>query len=71
MYTLAAHRALSVLYNTQMEKTHEETIIAMVDEEAERIGYGHIYVDITVHNGRPTNVQAETKRSKNLNKVEG
>lgn len=54
-----------------MEKTHEETIIAMVDEEAERIGYGHIYVDITVHNGRPTNVQAETKRSKNLNKVEG
>lgn len=41
-------------------------IIAFVSEEARRLQYGKIIVEITVHDSKCTNITAETRRSKNL-----
>lgn len=46
----------------------QEEIIRIVKEEAERIAYGKLLIEITVHKGIATNMQTETKRSNNLNK---
>jgi hypothetical protein len=45
----------------------QKQIIDFVEEEARRIGYGKIIIEVSVHNGKLTNVQAETKRSMNIN----
>lgn len=46
----------------------EQLIIGFIADESERIGYGKLVLELTVHKGRPTNLQAtEVKRSFNLN----
>lgn len=45
-------------------------ILSLVEEETGRIQYGKIMIEITVAKGKCTNIQAETKRSLNLNEPE-
>jgi hypothetical protein len=45
-------------------------MIQLIEEETSRIQYGKVLVEITVHKGKCTNIQAETKRSVNLNEPE-
>lgn len=47
--------------------TAEEQIVEFIHVEAKRIEYGKLLVEVTVNNGRITNIQAETKRSMNIN----
>lgn len=49
-----------------MPDIHEQ-IRSFVDTEARRINYGKLFIEITIANGRMTNIQGETKRSMNLN----
>jgi hypothetical protein len=46
-----------------------EDIMDFIRSEAKRIEYGKLMVECTVLKGRVTNVQAETKRSKNINQT--
>ncbi len=47
-------------------KPQAQKIIEVIYEEAERIEYGKLLIEITVHNKELTNIQVETKRSKKL-----
>ena len=47
----------------------KEQIINFILEEAERIEYGKLLIEVTILNGKPTNIQGETKRSENINYV--
>jgi hypothetical protein len=44
-----------------------EQIRSFIDKEAARIAYGKLFIEITIANGRMTNIQGETKRSMNIN----
>lgn len=46
---------------------NKEDFWNFVEEETERIQYGKLFIEITVMNGKMTNMQAETRRSKNIN----
>lgn len=48
--------------NTELAKQ----IIRFIQEETGRVGYGKLFVEITVANSRATNIQCETKKSMNL-----
>ena len=50
-----------------MNEQQKQELIKFVTEEAHRMQYGKLYVEVTVHKGKVTNAQAETKRSYNLN----
>jgi len=46
----------------------EKQIIKVIREEAERVGYGKLAIDMTIHKGKVTNIQAEhVRRSENIN----
>jgi hypothetical protein len=46
----------------------EQLIIGFVTGEAERIGYGKLVLEVTIYNGKATNIQGtEVRRSFNLN----
>jgi hypothetical protein len=45
-------------------------IIAFIEIETSRMQYGKVMFEITIHNSRVTNIQAETKRSQNINESE-
>jgi len=47
--------------------TLKEAMFLIVKEEAERIRFGKVFVELTVYNSRVTNILAETKRSVNIN----
>lgn len=51
-----------------MEPEIKDQIIDFIGTEAARIEYGKLFIEVTVLKGRPTNIQAETKRSHNLNR---
>jgi hypothetical protein len=52
----------------QAETKLEQLIIGFIADESDRIQYGKLTLEITVHKGKPTNLQAiEVKRSFNLN----
>lgn len=46
----------------------QEEITAFVAEEARRVQFGKLLIEVTVMKGHPTNIQCETKRSRNLNR---
>ncbi|MFA6158888.1 MAG: hypothetical protein WC763_04700 [Candidatus Paceibacterota bacterium] len=46
---------------------HMTKMVGFIEEEVSRIQYGKILIEITVLKGKCTNVQAETRRSMNLN----
>jgi hypothetical protein len=50
-----------------MELATAKQIISFITEESSRIGFGKLFIEVTVAKGRATNIQAETKRSMNLN----
>lgn len=62
-------KALSVLYNKHMGISEaEKRIIKMIREEATRVDYGKLTVELTVHDKKITNVQSEyIRRSMNVN----
>jgi hypothetical protein len=45
---------------------YKEQIIKFIEEEKDRIQYGKLYIEITITKGNTTNIQAETKRSMNV-----
>lgn len=45
----------------------KDEIYKILCEEADRIGYGKIFIEATVLKGKVTNIQYETKRSQNVN----
>jgi len=52
----------------QAETKLEQIILGFIADEADRIQYGRLTLEITVHKGKLTNLQAiEVKRSFNLN----
>lgn len=51
-----------------MEIEQQEEIITFINDEQRRIKYGKLFIEITVMGGHCTNIQAETKRSHNLNR---
>lgn len=53
-----------------LEPEHASAIIDLINEESARIEYGKLFIEVTVLKGRATNIQAETKRSHNLNKTD-
>jgi hypothetical protein len=48
--------------------TTEERIIQSIEEEAERIQYGAILIEVKVREGKLVNAQIETRRSVELEK---
>lgn len=69
-YTRTVVKTLSALYNVAMLDAHnKEEIIRVIEEEAERMQFGKLFVEFTVLKGRATNMQVETKRSTNLNRA--
>ena len=42
-----------------------------IEQEAGRVEFGHLFIDITMMKGQATNIQCETKRSMNINQAEG
>lgn len=48
----------------------KKKILAILEEETARMQFGKIIFEVTIHNSRITNVQAETKRSHNINESE-
>ncbi len=46
----------------------QKVIIDFIDEEARRIGFGIIIIEVNVMAGHLTNIQAETKRSMNIDR---
>lgn len=50
-----------------VEPQHQSQIAKFIEEEVSRIEFGKLFVEITVMKGKTTNIQAETKRSMNLN----
>ena len=52
----------------EAETKVERVILGFLSEEASHIGYGKLTLEVTVHNGKLTNIQAtEVRRSFNLN----
>jgi hypothetical protein len=49
------------------EETLKEFLFLISKEEAERIKFGKVFIELTVHNSKITNLQAETRRSVNIN----
>lgn len=49
-----------------MELATAKQIISFITDESKRINYGKLFVEVTVANGRATNIQCETKKSMNL-----
>lgn len=48
----------------------EEKIIKFINEEVKRLRYGKLFIEITVNNDKPTNIQIEqmrTRKSENIN----
>ena len=41
-------------------------VVQLINEQAEGIEFGKVFLEINLANGRMTNVQAETKKSVNL-----
>ena len=54
-----------------MNEQLQTEIIDFINEETRRISYGKLFIEVTIANGRATNVQCETKRSKNINSFPG
>lgn len=52
------------------EATLKEVLFVIVKEEAQRIGFGKVFIEITVNDKKITNLQAETKRSQNVRMME-
>jgi hypothetical protein len=50
-----------------MDDGTRNQIVAFIEEEARRIKFGKLLVEVTVLKGRCTNIQAETRRSLNVN----
>ena len=50
-----------------MDEQIKQQIIALIEEEAIRIEYGKLLIEVTVLKGKATNLQDETKRSMNIN----
>ncbi|MEQ9135747.1 MAG: hypothetical protein RLO51_11100 [Thalassobaculum sp.] len=51
-----------------LSKEHEREILAFINSELGRVEFGHLFIDVTITNSRATNIQAETKRSLNINR---
>ena len=49
-----------------MTDESQRDVVRILEEEAGRIEWGKVYVEATVTKGKITNVQFETKRSKNV-----
>lgn len=54
-------------FKSVSEETLKEFVFAIMKEESERIKFGKVLIELTVHNSKITNLQAETKRSVNIN----
>jgi hypothetical protein len=50
-----------------MDKATALRIINTITEESARMGFGKIFIEMTVLKGIATNMQVETKRSVNIN----
>ena len=44
-----------------------KSIIALINEQSEKIEFGKVIVEVNIISGRMTNAQAETRKSMNLN----
>lgn len=53
--------------NPIADLTLKEAMLVIAKEEAARIKYGKIYFELTVCKGEITNIQADTRRSVNVN----
>lgn len=51
-----------------IEHEIQQEIITFISDEVKRIKFGKLLIEVTVMNGHCTNIQAETKRSYNLNR---
>lgn len=49
-----------------LDPAAERKVINFINIEAERIGFGKLFIEVTVADGRSTNIQCETKRSVKL-----
>jgi hypothetical protein len=49
-----------------MSKEEEQKILDFIREEYERIKFGKLLIEISIHRGKCTNIQCETKHSSNL-----
>jgi hypothetical protein len=50
-----------------MTDESKKDVVKILEEEAHRIQWGKVMVEATVTKGQITNVQFETRRSKNVN----
>lgn len=53
-----------------LDNEQQKKIINFIQDELQRIHFGHVFIDLTIMKGTCTNIQAETKRSQNINKRE-
>lgn len=47
----------------------QDQITNFISDEARRVPFGKLLIEITMMNGHATNIQCETKRSYNLNRT--
>lgn len=50
-----------------MSPETQADIIRILEDESRRIDWGKVFIEATVAKGKVTNVQFETKRSRNVN----
>lgn len=47
----------------------QDQITTFIIQEARRVPFGKLFIEITMMNGHATNIQCETRRSENINRT--